>query len=287
MDKRRMALRTYEAVEAIIGRSLAWRVGRWLYLGARRELLNDPKLNGEYALQSWVVAESGANATFFDVGAHIGEWTASLQTILRDRAAAGYHIHAFEPAPAQFQHIRRRFDQQIKDRSIDVVATALAAIESEVPFYVTQPGISSLMAPESTAERILIEATTIDNYMAAKKINTVELIKIDTEGNDFNVILGACSALTNGRIKVIQFEYNWRWIPFGHTLRKVFAFSEEVGYRLGKLTANRIEIYDDWHPELDRFIETNFVMLHPNAIPKLPHAFMTFDIANVVYARSS
>ncbi len=51
--------RLYRLVEAVIGRSLAGRIGRWLYLGSRRELSNDPIENGEFALQDWFVATAG------------------------------------------------------------------------------------------------------------------------------------------------------------------------------------------------------------------------------------
>ncbi len=116
--------------------------------------------------------------------------------------------------------------------------------------------------------------------MAVNDIYMLELLKIDTEGNDFNVISGSRSAIAEGRIKVIQFEYNWQWIPFGHSIWEVFALAREVGYRVGKLTPDGIEVYNVWHPELDRFIETNFVMIHPDVLAKLPHRAMTFDIAN-------
>jgi hypothetical protein len=41
-----------------------------------------------------------------------------------------------------------------------------------------------------------------------------------------------------------------------------------------------IEVYDTWHPELERFIETNYVIAHHDALAALPHWRATFDAAN-------
>ena len=37
-----------------------------------------------------------------------------------------------------------------------------------------------------------------------------EPILLDTEGNDFNVILGCQEMFENEKIVALQFEYNWR-----------------------------------------------------------------------------
>ncbi|HKT54434.1 MAG TPA: hypothetical protein VJP88_08275, partial [Caulobacteraceae bacterium] len=71
----RLSLALHAGIERAIGRSLTWRLGRWLYLGSRRELINDPHLNGEYALQAWLLeaaAARGAPLVFIDVGANLG-----------------------------------------------------------------------------------------------------------------------------------------------------------------------------------------------------------------------
>ncbi len=41
-----------------------------------------------------------------------------------------------------------------------------------------------------------------------KKIKEVKFLKIDTEGNELNVLLGAAQLLKEKRIETIQFEFN-------------------------------------------------------------------------------
>lgn len=38
---------------------------------------------------------------------------------------------------------------------------------------------------------------------------------------------------------------------------------------LGKLFGNEIEIFEKWHPELERFFEANYVLINNSPITKL------------------
>jgi len=51
---------------------------------------------------------------------------------------------------------------------------------------------------------IEIFVDTVDNYCEGKKINKIDLLKIDTEGFDLEVIMGSVNMLD--KIKYIQFE---------------------------------------------------------------------------------
>jgi hypothetical protein len=62
-------------------------------------------------------------------------------------------------------------------------------------------------------------------------------------------------------VEVWQFEYNHRWLAEKRCLKDVFKFIADKPYRLGKLYNNGIEIYDKWHPELERFFEANYVLI--------------------------
>lgn len=55
-----------------------------------------------------------------------------------------------------------------------------------------------------THDYIEVKASTIDKYCKDNGIEHIDLLKIDAEGNDFNVIKGAKKMLPN--IKYIQFE---------------------------------------------------------------------------------
>ena len=52
-----------------------------------------------------------------------------------------------------------------------------------------------------------VKLNRLDNYCEEKKINKIDLLKIDTEGHEYFVIKGSTNALT--KIKYIYFEHHY------------------------------------------------------------------------------
>ncbi len=67
----------------------------------------------------------------------------------------------------------------------------------------------------------------MDSEIAKRKIEFVDLLKIDAEGFDFHVLRGSEDKLNNQKIDVIEFEYN---SPSGATLAGAYAFLQAKGY---------------------------------------------------------
>ena len=69
--------------------------------------------------------------------------------------------------------------------------------------------------------------------------------------------------LSDRAVSVVQFEYNWRWIESRSFLLDAFELLAGSGYSLGKVTRKGIEFYEEWHPELESFRETNYLACLP------------------------
>jgi hypothetical protein len=126
-----------------------------------------------------------------------------------------------------------------------------------------------------------VETSTIDRYIAEKSIEHVDLLKIDTEGNDFRVLQGAIGSLRAGTIGVVQFEYNHRWIHARSYLKDVFDMVQSTPYRVAKVCSSALEVYTGWHPELERFFETNYALIHERLIVPLGCEAFRIGAANV------
>lgn len=240
-------------------RSLLWRSGRKLYLYARREGPNHPARNGEYWLLDAIIRRAaGSSLTFLDVGANVGDWTAHALGCLARRARSGV-VHAFEPAPAAHAQLERRFagEPRVVARS-----TALSDQRGTAPLYLVGAvaGTNSLV-DQGIGSPICVPVTRVDDYLAEHAIEHVTLLKSDAEGLDLAVLRGGLGALDAGRIDAWQFEYNARWVHARAFLRDVFELLAARPYVLGKLFGNGVEVFDAWHPELERYFETNFVLL--------------------------
>ena len=256
-------------------RSLLYRAGRWLYCRARREVHNDPTVNGEYWLLSRVL-ESRMDAVLLDVGANHGDWSGQALLSRRGRVT----IHAFEPSPETFHRLCERFRGRPE---VLCREAALAAESGSVPFYSSGDGngTNSLSEVSGGAMRT-VPAVTIDSYLAESGIAEVAMIKVDTEGFDFCVMQGAKSALAAGRVEILQFEYNWRWLVNHRALRDVFLFRDSVApaYLLGRLCDGHIEFHDEWHFELDRFFEGNYVLVRRDSPLVALGSARCFDVSN-------
>ncbi len=145
-------------------------------------------------------------------------------------------------------------------------------------------GINSLHQ-DSTAvctQSIVIVTNTVDHYFQENSIKMVHLLKCDTEGHDMEVLRGALDALRHKSIRVLQFEYNHRWVFSRNFLKDVFDLVAGLPYAIGKVTHSRVEFYSEWHPELERFFEANFLIVHDDARQWFLHHNMVFDTSNAI-----
>ena len=51
-----------------------------------------------------------------------------------------------------------------------------------------------------------VKTQTLDNFCSENKINYIDLLKLDTEGNEFNILKGAENLLSKNKIKIIYTE---------------------------------------------------------------------------------
>jgi FkbM family methyltransferase len=240
-------------------RSFIWRLGRKLYRWARRENSSEPCTNGEYWLLAQVIAEDSTNApVLMDIGAHLGNWTERATSLLQSSNIAG-HVHAFEPTSSSFAYLSERFKGNDRIRTNKI---ALSDQSGEGVLFVVGNlvGTNSLLRIDGSLTENVV-TLRFDEYMAERNINHVLFVKCDAEGYDLKILTGAKETLRHGQVDVWQFEYNHRWIDGGSFLKDVFDFIADKPYQVGKLYGNGIEIYDKWHPELDRFFESNYVLV--------------------------
>ncbi|MGE0011514.1 MAG: FkbM family methyltransferase [Azoarcus sp.] len=53
-----------------------------------------------------------------------------------------------------------------------------------------------------------VELTTLDEFVQAENIIEINLLKVDTEGNELAVLKGAANSIADRKIKAIHFEFN-------------------------------------------------------------------------------
>lgn len=259
-------------------RKLKWRLGRKFYSQARGECDNNPKRNGEYWLLEKIVSSSGNGDLFLDVGANKGEWTAYALNIAKNSNIV-ITLFPFEPSPGTRTLLNSRFENH---PTVSVQSFALSSESGKLKFYSNGIGSgTNSLSDVSGVVEAEVDVATLDDFVAMNQLYKIKMVKIDTEGFDFNVIKGSEKCLSDGSIEVIQFEYNWRWLLNHFCLRDVFMFIKDKPYVFGKLTGNKILLFKNWHFELDRFFENNYVLVHKDSKLLSNAIFSEFDESNV------
>jgi FkbM family methyltransferase len=138
--------------------------------------------------------------TVFDVGANEG------QTYLEVREAfPKAKIFSFEPCSQTFKKL---LENTLNDRNAHVFQIALGAENSDAVLVAANDSrlnkVQAAPRMESAGDRIQIK--TIDDFCLMQSINTIDLLKTDTEGYDLEVLKGAAVLLASKRIRFIYTE---------------------------------------------------------------------------------
>jgi FkbM family methyltransferase len=272
----------------ILGNKFSYRLGRALYMQARGDIPNDMTINGELMIQKCVIKAIGNDKLVcFDVGANVGDWSANFLSLLSNNESKVFDLYAFEPVPSTAEILRLNLGSQNSNLYYEQIALSSENGIGMMPDKGLRcSGISSLN-PESwedNEKQVSVIKSTMVDFCLAKGINKIQLVKCDTEGHDMEVIRGALPLLADGKIDVFQFEYNFRWIFARNFLRDVFILTTtyKLPYKITKLQTDCLLILNEWHPELERYFEGNYALIHQDALNWFPTRAAVFDVSNVM-----
>jgi FkbM family methyltransferase len=147
----------------------------------------------------------GPGSTFVDVGANIGVYTAWASRCV----GANGRVLAAEPVPAT----RRHLEHVVRLNSlgnVQVIAKALGDGPGTVELWVVPnaSGLTSVLTPmdASSAQRVEVPQSTLDDELAAAGRPSPTLVKIDVEGYEMAVLTGAVRTLAAGDGPAVLFE---------------------------------------------------------------------------------
>jgi FkbM family methyltransferase len=238
-------------------------VGRRLYAYGRFETPNGIDQNGERTLIRNTLG-GRVKPIVLDVGANVGEWS---RAVIEENASA--QVFAFEPTPESQRRLASLPIQVIPCAVSDHVGKAKFAIRGATA------GTNSL-----SEEGVDVDVTTVADFAARTNLSTIDLLKIDVEGYDLSVLRGALPLLHDKAIAVAQFEYNQLWINTRTVLKDVFELVSGLPYRVGKVVAPGVLIYCQWHFELDRYFEGNYVLVREDMLERVAARAVAFDRFN-------
>jgi FkbM family methyltransferase len=200
--------------------------------------------------------------TVFDVGANRGEWS---RLVRADNPSTT--IHQFECNPALTKKLQGDF---AGDPGTVLHECALGDADDRRTFFAVDASseLGSLVRPEGLSGYSAagdVRVRTVDAICAELGIEHIDLLKVDTEGYDFHVLLGASEMISRQRVMVIQFEYGNGWARAGSTLFRCLEWLSERSYKVFLMTpeGHRPFDYSRWGEFLGY---SNFVAFTPAAL---------------------
>ncbi len=182
--------------------------------------------------------------TVFDVGANVGELTLLFSRFVGE----GGRVHAFEPSGAGFERLTA-ICRAASLRNVVLNRLALAEREGAVGLHVYEGDYLSWstravrplenyginVAPPKTEET---PATTLDLYCDRNGVARVDLLKIDVEGAEYQVLLGARRMLEARRVRCLTFEFGQTTFDMGNSPDQIEAYLKEMDYELRNVVRN-------------------------------------------------
>lgn len=143
-----------------------------------------------------------------DVGANDGAMAAAALAAFPEARVIG-----FEPHPATFERLCKGMAGETRFTGENI---ALGRETGEVSMFMYDTSTINSLVPDAPfavrfdqrSTEIKVACTTLDAYCAAKGIDAVDVLKIDTEGFDASVLDGARTLLQRHAIKFVELEFN-------------------------------------------------------------------------------
>ena len=159
--------------------------------------------------------------TFIDVGANIGYFTILFSKLART-------VYAFEPVPAAFERLSRNIalnnltNVRAFQSAVSKEKTRLRIFESKI-----SDGHDSIVRRFEHDRSILVDAVTLDETVDPSVRNVV--IKVDVEGSEMDVLLGALGLMRSGKVSAVVLEWARGIYPDITNLRERFALYSALG----------------------------------------------------------
>lgn len=167
------------------------------------------KVSGERSfLKNYLPGKKGV---IIDIGANEGKY---CEEILKFNKKI--RIYAFEPHPLTFQRLALHFEDH---GNVTTINQGLSSEKGYFKLY-DYPNNDGSSHASLYADVLIdihgikdafsheVSLTTLDTFVENQKIQEISLLKIDTEGNELEVLRGGILTLRNKKIKAIHFEFN-------------------------------------------------------------------------------
>lgn len=231
------------------------------------KILTDSNENEKIGYGNWDILTDGENLmiqTFInqndmviDAGAHFGDWSECVLNHTKNCCS----LHSFEPIPKFYDSLNQKFGKSSKCNNL-----ALGRADNQILmhyYFVESEGCSSLferkVLNDIPVKKIIVNVTSLDKYCKGNNIKKINYLKIDVEGAELDLILGANELISNKSINFIQFEYGGTYPDANITLKQIYDYLSSKEYSIFRITSEGLIYIPQWRDVLENYDLCNYL----------------------------
>lgn len=207
-----------------------------------------------------------------DIGGNVG--VVSL-LLLHDNPDIG-EIYSFEPLPVTFEKMKKNLSLNGNPEKIHPVnigmsneigsfdfylpgADEAASMQPNMDAYYMRESVDGIYTGRKKMEKIVCQVSTLDDFTIQHRVSKVDFIKIDVEGNEYDVLLGGANVLSRYKPIVYVEMLRKHAARFGYHPNDTIAYMTSLGYGCFVLRDEKLVQFDFMD---DNTRETNFFFIH-------------------------
>lgn len=189
-----------------------------------------------------------------DVGSHFGLYSRLASMVLTQKES----ILAVEPHPETQTYLTANLSTLSQ---VSIVTAALGGREGDAVLSLGNSGYAahSYLADEASQQTAAVKVTTLAYLIDNAKWEKVSLVKIDTEGREFDVLEGAGDLLGSPVLPVISLEFSEKnLLHFGRTTQQLARTLRQRGYQVCRFDIDLLQLVpvgnDIWPVWYENFV---------------------------------
>jgi FkbM family methyltransferase len=206
-----------------------------------------------------------------DIGANKGDYSRMLLRL------PGTKVVAFEPLPVAFKSleaVRKEFPDRFECFNLGVadkeatLTLHFGEDDSELASFSTEVNGVGYVG-KTNVNTIEAKVVTLDTFLEERGSEEIDLLKIDTEGYENEVLLGALKTIRNNPPKFVQLEFNHHHLFRSHSLCSLSKLLP--GHKPYQLLSfgNGLVARDPSSPESNIFHFSNFIFVREDIARQL------------------
>lgn len=221
---------------------------------------------------NFLISCISAGDVFMDIGANVG----AVSLLVNHQAPQVEAVYSFEPLPPTYEHLKHNlilnenpdkihaFNIGFSDKAGNVDfylsgADEAASMQPNMDEYYMQECIDGVYTGKKKMEKIICAVDTLDSFVDAHSIEKVDVIKIDTEGNEYAVLMGGANVLQRCTPLIYTEMLRKHAARFGYHPNEIIDFMSTLGYACFVLLQGRLKQFVHMSEET---MESNFFFLH-------------------------